>query len=254
MKKRFIVIKDLLLNKLLRASGDIRGMSYLDSLKGRDLENSILKYVILILLAIVLMLITSNIYFHTKASQSLEHQRIILVPAINRNIVVNADSYISESYIRAVSNSVVSLNENWNYQGYMSNINQLCRENYMPKQCELVKQTIKNTDRESFVTKNKIFSVFTIDEENSEYHFCEKLKRPCSLVVGKRTLFFNGNDKVDERDVAYFIIGENLYPDETNPYAIRISRLKIKEGENPKQLLLPQLELAMKGDKAVLDD
>lgn len=226
--------------------------SFLDKNLGMLLEISYLKGVIKFLILIIFGLLISGIYFQNKAAKNLDHQRIVMVPGINRNIVIPADSYISETYIKAVSNTVVRLNETWNYEDYERSIDELCRDYYMREQCELLRVNLRSTKRLEYIRDNKMFSLFKIDNEKSEYHFCKELKRPCSVVVGKRTLFFNNNDKIAEKEVAYLLIGENVWPDENNPYSLRISRLKINEEEDPKSKLLPQLELAMKGDKSVL--
>lgn len=226
--------------------------SFLDQTLGMKLEISFVKGMLKIITIIAIVSIFSNIYFYNKASQNLSHQRIILVPAINRKLVIPADSYISETYVQAVSKAVVQLNEVWSYDGYLNNINELCRDYYSREQCELVRANLKSMKREEFVRENKMFSQFTIDQDKSEYHYCEQLKRPCSMVIGKRKLFFNNNDKVIEKEVGYLLIGENIWPDENNPFALRISRLKINEEEDPRSKLLPQLELAMKGDKSAL--
>jgi hypothetical protein len=231
---------------------DYSKSSFLDKNLGMALEISFLRAVIKILILIVFILLASGVYFQNKAASNLDHQRILMVPAINRKIVIPADSYISETYIKAVSNTVVRLNETWNYEDYENSIEELCRDYYMREQCELLRANLKSTKRIDYVKQNKMFSLFKIDEDKSEYRFCKELKRPCSIVVGKRTLFFNNNDKIAEKEVAYLLIGENVWPDENNPYALRISRLKINEEDDPKSKLLPQLELAMKGDKSVL--
>lgn len=231
---------------------NFEGATYLDKTLGMHLEISFLKGVVKILTLSIVVLLASTVYFQNKASKNLDHQRIVMVPGINRKVVIEADSYISETYIKAVSNEVVSLNEQWSFEDYEHNIDDLCRDYYMREQCELLRANIRSTNRIEFVRQNKMFSRFYIDVDKSEYHFCTLLKRPCSLVVGKRSLFFNNNDKVSEKEVAYLIIGANVWPDDNNPFALRVSRLKINEDDDPKAKLLPQLELAIKGDKSVL--
>lgn len=227
--------------------------TYLDEYLGMKLEISFLRSTIKILSVVVFLLIGSIFYFQNKAASSLNHQRIVMVPAINRKLVIPADSFISETYIRAVSENVVRLNENWSYENYENSVEELCRDYYMREQCELLRTNLRASNRLEYIKENKIFSIFKIDEEKSEYHFCAELKRPCSIVVGKRSLFFNNNDKVAEKEVAYFIVGDNVWPDENNPYALRVSRVKINEEEDPKSKLSPQLELALKGDKSVIN-
>lgn len=192
-------------------------------------------------------------YLLSKASDNLSNQRLVLVPAIHQRLEYPANSYISETYIQAVSNRIVELNESWSYDTYMNNINELCRDYYQNNLCVITKSALASSNREDYILKNRVVSQFVIDKNKSRYHFCEALKRPCSLVIGKRRLFFNFNETVTEKDVAYLIIGDGVWPDNNNPFALRISRLKINdESEFPANNLEPILELALKGDESVL--
>lgn len=194
-------------------------------------------------------------YLLSKASDNLSNQRIVLVPAIHQRLEYPANSYISETYIQAASNRIVELNESWSYDTYTNNINELCRDYYQHNLCVITKSALASTNREDYILKNRVVSQFVIDKDKSRYHFCEALKRPCSLVVGKRRLFFNYNESVTEKEVAYLIIGDGIWPDNNNPFALRVTRLKINdEGEFPRNNLEPILELALKGDESVLEN
>lgn len=228
-------------------------MRAIDSIIVLEYQVKILSLALLSFIFLIIFMGGLIAYLLSKASDNLSNQRIVLVPAIHQRLEYPANSYISETYIQAVSNRIVELNESWSYDTYTNNINELCRDYYQNNLCVITKSALASTNREDYILKNRVVSQFVIDKDKSRYHFCEALKRPCSLVVGKRRLFFNYNETVTEKEVAYLIIGDGIWPDNNNPFALRVSRLKINdEGEFPRNNLEPILELALKGDESVL--
>lgn len=225
----------------------------IDSIIVLEYQVKILSATLIAFVVLIVFMAGLIAFLLSKASDNLSNQRLVLVPAIHQKLEYPANSYISETYIQAVSNKVVELNESWSYDTYVNNVNELCRDYYQNNLCIITRSALSSSNREDYLLKNRVVSQFVIDKNKSRYHFCEALKRPCSLVIGKRRLFFNYNETVTEKDVAYLIIGDGVWPDSNNPFALRISRLKINDlDENPANSLEPILELALKGDESVL--
>lgn len=211
-----------------------------------------LTYVIRIMLIILIASMVIIAFFVNKAEESLTKQRILLVPAITRQMQFEAESILSDEYIKRASNEVVKLNETWSFDTYKQNIDELCDYYYDSAPCILVRKTIQETNREQYLIEKHVVSTFLIDKNKSEYHYCEKLERPCSLVVGRRKVYFNATDSVVEKEVAYFMVGSAYYPDKNHPTAMRVTRIVINEEPNPKERLQPFLAQALQGDESVL--
>lgn len=250
------------MNKILKWLRSISLFNYIsptgrhravDSIIVLEYQVKILSLTLITFFVLIIFMSGLVAYLLSKASDNLNNQRLVLVPAIHQKLEYPANSYISETYIQAVSNKIVELNESWSYDTYINNVNELCRDYYQNNLCVITKSALASSNREDYLLRNRVVSQFVIDKNKSKYHFCEALKRPCSLVIGKRRLFFNYNETVTEKEVAYLIIGEGVWPDGNNPFALRVSRLKINDqDENPGNSLIPILELALKGDESVL--
>jgi len=184
----------------------------------------------------------------TKIMTDIQSQRLVLVPGIQRKIYIPAEAHLSEAFIRGVSSRVVNLQENWNHITIKGRYQALFDE-YLDDRLEnRVKTNLELSNRFDYVTQHKMTSEFLIDYERSRFSWCKKLNRACSLVVGTRKVFVNRNDPYSEKEVAYLLITEGVFPDDDNPHAVRFIRMKINDtSEEPYDAILKIYDAALKG-------
>lgn len=222
--------------------------SWINSLVGSEISTKIWKSVSLCLLIISIVLTISHYLVSTKLVDGIKSQRLILVPAIHKKINVPAEAFLSSSYIKAVSKRVVELQEQWSYDSLEDNYQELFRDYYSHKLMELTKANLLASNRLDYVKEKKIVSTFKLDLKKSKFEWCKKLDSACAVVVGTRRIYINHNEPHTEKEVAYLIIGSGVYPSDSNPFALRISRLKLDDtSESPYENILSQFDAAMKG-------
>jgi len=222
--------------------------SWLDKLEGSQYQLKVWRSVAIIAVFLALGLGISTLLLAIKTLNDFKSERLVLVPAIQRKLVIPAQSYISNSYVEAVSKRIVELQEQWSFDSIQDNYDELFKTYYSHKLVELTKANLLSTDRFSYVKENKIVSTFDVDEKKSEFFWCEKINRACALIAGKRSIFINNNEPYSEKEVAYLILGQSVWPDENNPFALKISRVKIDDfSTSPYDNMKRQLEAAKKG-------
>lgn len=178
-------------------------------------------------------------------------QRLLLVaPTLGVGPVnVEADAVISDNIIKVIAKRVVELNEIWTYESIKDNFDELFKYYYDTEVVEITKNNLKSTNRYEYVMQNKIISTFKINWDKSEFSWCGKLQRACSLVVGQRKIYLNNNEPYKEVDVAYLIFTHAIFPTQENPHAVRVKRIKIDDtSESPYKNLFNQYNAALKGE------
>lgn len=225
-----------------------KAIPWLDRLEGTDYQLKVWRSVALVLMVLSVGLGVSTLLLAIKTLNDFKSERLVLVPALQRKLVVPAQSYISNSFVKAVSNRIIELQEQWSYESIEDNFKELFETYYDHRLTELTKANLKATDRFNYVKDNRIVSTFDIDTKRSEYLWCKKLNRACALIVGKRSIYVNNNEPYSEKEVAYLILAQSVWPDENNPFALKIARVKIDDfSANPFENLKRQLESAKKG-------
>ncbi len=222
--------------------------SWLDRLEGSQYQLKVWRSVALLAMILAGTLGVSTLLLAIKAINDFKAERLVLVPALQRKLEIPAQSYISNSYVEAVSRRIVELQEQWSYNSIQDNYDELFKTYYSNKLVELTKANLISTDRFSYVRENRIVSTFDMDDKKSEFLWCEKIKRACALIVGKRSIFINNNEPYSEKEVAYLILGQSVWPDENNPFALKVSRVKVDDSSvDPYMNMKKQLEAAKNG-------
>lgn len=181
--------------------------------------------------------------------KGINAQRLVLVPGIHRKLVVPAEAYLSDTYIKAVSKRVVELLEQWSYESIEDAYQELFKDYYDHGLSELTKANLNASNFVQKIKEHKMVSTFSFDWKKSEFRWCEKIQRACALVTGKRRLYINHNEPFAEKEIAYLIISSGVYPDENNPFAIRLTRLIVDDSsDSPYQNIKAQFDAALSGD------
>lgn len=222
--------------------------TWLDKLEGSQYQLKVWRSVALLSTLLALGLGISTLLLAIKTLNDFKSERLVLVPGIQRKLIIPAQSYISNSYVEAVSNRIVELQEQWSYSSIQDNYDELFKTYYSHKLVELTKANLMSTDRFNYVKENKIVSTFDVDEKKSEYLWCEKINRACALIIGKRSIYINNNEPYSEKEVAYLILGQSIWPDENTPFALKVSRVKVDDFSiDPYSNMKKQLETAKNG-------
>ena len=198
---------------------------------------------------ITLLIITLSFISYHYFSKANTQRLLLVAPSLGVGpIEVESDASITDHIAKTVSKKIVDLNENWTYESLEENFKELFQYYYDKNLTELTQSNLLSSDRLNYVKKNKMISVFNIDWERSKVAWCSHLKRSCSLIVGSRKIFINNNDLHKEKEVAYLIFSQAIFPTLENPHAIRVKRLKVDDySQEPYRNLLKQYESAMRG-------
>lgn len=222
---------------------------WLDQNFGLRVENRLLRSMLIIITICFVLTTILTIYFGHRVIDGINSQRLVLVPAIQRKMTIPAEAHISDSYIKAVSKRVVELVEQWSYSTIEDNYKELFSDYYSHSLMELTNANLRASNYFERVIKNEMVSTFQFDWERSEFKWCEELNVACSLIVGKRRLYVKNNVSFSEKEVAYLILSDGIYPDDNNPFAVRIKRLKVDDSsQNPYVTMKAVFDSAMKGD------
>lgn len=191
-----------------------------------------------------------NIELQKLIEKKSNDQRLILVPAIQRKMVIpSGEAFLTESYIKAVSNRIVELNEQWTWESLEGNYEELFDQYYSHGLEQLTRGNLMATGRIEEVKEKKMVSVFKIDHKRSKYGWCKKLKRSCSIIIGTRTLYASANIPFQKKNVGYFILGEGNWPTDNHPLAVKISRLVVNDrDEDPYQEMMNIYSRALEGE------
>lgn len=200
------------------------------------------------MLIVILALSWTLIKQQDEIERKSRSQRLVLVPAIDRKMVIPAEAHLDDKYIEANMRRVIELNEQWTWESIEGNYKELFENHYSHALQNLTEANLLATGRIDFIKEKRMVSTFKIDREKSVFGWCEKLKRSCSIISGERSLYIEGNMPYQKKRVAYFILGEGIYPDAHNPYAVRISRLVLNETERAYEEALNLYEQAKSGD------
>lgn len=241
-------IKNLFSLQNLKLVPATQSGTWLDQNLGLRAENKLLRTILLLLILALFFASITSITFGFHLLKGVNSQRLVLVPGIHRKLVIPSEAFLSDSYIRAVSKRVVELNEQWTYESIEDSYTELFKEYYDHGLTELTKANLLSSNQIQKVIENKMISTFQFDWKKSEFKWCEHLQRACALVAGKRRLYINNNEPYSEKDVAYLIISSGVYPDENNPFAVRMTRLKVDDSsENPYTSIKTQFDAALSG-------
>lgn len=222
--------------------------TWLDQNLGLKAENHLLRSVLLILILGMILSATTSIVFGFQLLKGINSQRLILVPGIHRKLVVPAEAFLSDTYIKAVSKRVVELLEQWTYESIQDSYQELFKDYYDHGLTQLTKANLMSSNFIQKVIDNKMVSTFQFDWKRSDFKWCEQIQRACAIVVGKRRLYLNHNEPFAEKEVAYLIVSSGVYPDENNPFAIRMTRLKVDDSsESPYMNIKAQFDSALSG-------
>lgn len=222
--------------------------SWLDQNLGLKAENHLLRSILIIIAFVMILSSATSIIFGLQLMKGINSQRLVLVPGIHRKLVVPAEAYLSDTYIKAVSKRVVELLEQWTYESIEDSYQELFKDYYDHGLTQLTKANLNASNFVQKIIDNKMISTFQFDWQRSEFKWCEQIQRACALVVGKRRLYINNNEPFSEKEVAYLIVSSGVYPDENNPFAVRMTRLKVDDSsESPYTNMKAQFDAALSG-------
>lgn len=222
--------------------------SWLDQNLGLKAENHLLRSVLIIVIGILLLSSVTSIIFGFQLMKGINSQRLVLVPGIHRKLVVPAEAYLSDTYIKAVSKRVVELLEQWTYESIEDSYQELFKDYYDHGLTQLTKANLTASNFVQKIIEHKMVSTFAFDWKKSEFKWCDQIQRACAIVTGKRRLYINNNEPFSEKEVAYLIISSGVYPDENNPFAVRMSRLVVDDSsDSPYMNIKAQFDSAISG-------
>ncbi len=222
--------------------------SWLDQNLGLKAENHLLRSILIIVIFVMFMSAATSVIFGFQLMKGINSQRLVLVPAIHRKLVIPAEAYLSETYIKAVSKRVVELLEQWTYESIEDSYQELFKDYYDHGLTQLTKANLISSNFVQKIIDNKMISTFQFDWKRSEFKWCEQIQRACAIVVGKRRLYINNNEPFAEKEIAYLIVSSGVYPDENNPFAVRMTRLKVDDSsESPYTNIKAQFDAALSG-------
>lgn len=222
--------------------------SWLDQNLGLKAENHLLRSVLIIVILIMFVSAITSVIFGFQLMKGINSQRLVLVPGIHRKLVVPAEAYLSDTYIKAVSKRVVELLEQWTYESIEDSYQELFKDYYDHGLTQLTKANLTASNFVQKIMEHKMVSTFQFDWKRSEFRWCEQIQRACAIVIGKRRLYINNNEPFAEKEVAYLIISSGVYPDENNPFAVRMTRLIVDDSsESPYMNIKAQFDAALSG-------
>ena len=222
--------------------------TWLDSLEGLNYKLKIWQSIAVLSSISCVLLGASTLYLAIQNANDFKNERLVLVPALQRKLVIPAESYISETFVEAASNRVVELQESWTYESVSDHYDELFKTYYGHSLTELTKANLISTNRIEYIKNNKMISTFRIDKDKSEYSWCTKLNRACALVTGTRRIYINNNEIYSKNKVSYLLLSESVWPTEDHPHALKFSRIKISDSsENSFEKIKAQFEAAKKG-------
>lgn len=221
---------------------------YLNELDQKTYQVNLWKNVSFTLSITVVMLGVSTSLLTYKVLTNFAKERLILVPALQRKMIVPAHSYISETFIKGAATRVVELQEQWSYESIQDHYKELFDQYYSHGLMELTQANLTITNRFAWVKQNKAVSIFKFNLEKSHFTYCKKVKRVCAIVTGTRSLFINHNEPYLQKEVTYFLLAESVWPSEEHPFALRFSRIKIDDsGAKSYSNLKSQYDAAING-------
>lgn len=222
--------------------------SWLNELEGKEFQVKTWRSVALVAIFSSAILGIATLILAIKVLYDFKRERLVLIPSIQRKLVVPAESYISNSFVRAAANRVVELQEQWSYETIEDHYQELFQMYYSHRLEELTRANLTSSRRYEYVRKNKMVSTFEFDQSKSEFSWCEKLKRACAMVFGKRRIYINHNEPYSEKNVAYLLLAESIWPTEEHPHALKFSRVKIDDSsEKPYENIKKQFYAAKEG-------
>lgn len=173
-------------------------------------------------------LLVSYSSLSSEMEKSVKNARIILTPAVQREIIVESGEVVSHAFAKAFIQDVVENLENWNYVSVKDNYERLFNLYYDNKQKSTTQTNLLSTSYFEKIIENKMSSFIDIDWGKSKIAYCEKMQRICGLVVGSRNLFTNESRPFSTREVAYLILAKAVRPDpQISPMALRVTRVSI---------------------------
>lgn len=221
---------------------------WLDQNLGLKAENHLLRSVLIIVIGVLLLSSLTSIIFGFQLMKGINSQRLVLVPGIHRKLVVPAEAYLSDTYIKAVSKRVVELLEQWTYESIEDSYQELFKDYYDHGLTQLTKANLTASNFVQKIIEHKMVSTFAFDWKRSEFRWCDQIQRACAIVTGKRRLYINNNEPFAEKEVAYLIISSGVYPDENNPFAVRMTRLIVDDtSDSPYLNIKAQFDAALSG-------
>lgn len=219
-----------------------------DQLEGKIYEIKIWKTVTVVTSSACVFLGIATLLLAMKVSSDFKSERVILVPGIQRSMTVPAGTFFSESFIKGVATRIVELQEQWTYETLEDHYKELFKLYYGHGLEQITRANLKSTDRINYVRKNKMVSTFKFDFKRSEFKYCKKIQKSCSLVVGTRKVFVENNMPFAEKQVAYLIISDGIWPTDDHPFALKAYRVIIDDStSNPYDNIKNQLEAAKNG-------
>lgn len=222
--------------------------SWLNELEGLNYQLRIWKSVAVISTSASVLLGAGTLFLAIQNANDFKNERLVLVPALQRKLVIPAESYISNTFVEAASNRVVELQESWTYESVEDHYDELFKTYYGHNLSELTKANLIATNRFQYIKKNNMVSTFRIDKKKSSYSWCSKLKRACALVTGTRRIYINNNEIYSKNEVSYLLLSESVWPTEDHPHALKFSRIKIDDSsENSYEKTKAQFDAAKKG-------
>lgn len=222
--------------------------SWLDQTEGLKHQKKIWQSVAVIALVANAIQAISTFSLGIKVYNDSNNERLVLVPALQRKLVIPAQSYISNAFVKAAANRVVELQESWSYETIEDHYKELFETYYGHNLSELTRANLTSTDRFNYVRKNRMVSTFEFNSKRSEYSWCKKLKRACALVTGTRRLYINNNEAYSEKEVSFFLLAESIWPTEDHPHALKFSRVKLDDtSDNSYENIKKQFDAAKQG-------
>lgn len=221
---------------------------WLDKLLGTQVEMRSWRAFAFITTTLSLLLTGAVVFLVHQLINDTKNQKLVLIPALQRKMTVVADSYLTESFIKSICMRVVELQEQWSYETIADNYQELFKYYYSHGLEELTRANLTASDRYNYANQNKMVSVFRFDWAKSRFAWSEKLGRAVGLVSGKRSIFINNNETYSEKDVAYLLISYGVYPDDNNPFAVKMDRIKVDDiSLDPYGNLQKQFDAAING-------
>ena len=86
-----------------------KAIPWLDRLEGSSYQLKVWRSVALVLMLLCIGLGVSTLLLAIKTLNDFKSERLVLVPALQRKLIVPAQSYISNSFVKAVSNRIIEV-------------------------------------------------------------------------------------------------------------------------------------------------
>jgi hypothetical protein len=222
--------------------------SWLSEVEGLTFKTNVWKNVAIITSFSCALLGVSTLALTYKVLKDFKSERLVLVPALQRKMIIPAEGFVSDSFVAGAARRIVELQEQWTYETIEDHYTELFQSYYSHGLAELTRANLIASNRFKYARKNKLISTFRFDHKASEYTWCKKIKRSCALVVGTRRIYINHNEPYSEKKVAYFMLAESVWPTEDHPFALKFSRVKIDDTSvDPRANLIKQFNAAKMG-------